>query len=46
MDCSKSRGRKLRTTATGTWNGRAVSHDVLHANACEARKAVDQVFTW
>jgi hypothetical protein len=46
MDCSKYRGWKIRTTATGTWNGRPVSYDVLHANACEWRKATDQVFVW
>ncbi|HEX6024324.1 MAG TPA: SSI family serine proteinase inhibitor [Solirubrobacter sp.] len=46
MDCSSYRGWKIRTTATGTWNGRKVNYDVLHANACEFKKATDQVFVW
>ena len=46
MNCTTYRGWKIRTTATGTWNGRPVSYDVLHKNICEARKATDQVFVW
>ena len=46
LDCSTYRGWKIRTTATGTWNGQPVSYDVLHENICEARKATDQVFVW
>ena len=46
LNCATYRGWKIRTTATGTWNGQPVSYDVLHKNICEARKATDQVFVW
>jgi hypothetical protein len=46
LDCTTYRGWPIRTTATGTWSGRSVNYDVLHANICEARKATGPVFVF
>jgi hypothetical protein len=46
VSCAGYRGWPIRTTATGTWLGRSVTYDVVHANVCEARKATGWLFAF